>query len=58
MGSAKMGCLEGAVSIKSRLPVRQDKRGGGTVWKMVTITKERRKKVDQKICYFTDGHCF
>lgn len=25
MGSAKMGCLEGAVSIKSRLPVRQDK---------------------------------
>lgn len=29
--SAKMGCLEGAVSIKSRLPVRQDKREVGTL---------------------------
>lgn len=29
LGSAKTGCSEGAVSIKSRLPVRQDKREVG-----------------------------
>lgn len=43
LGSAKMGCSEGGslhqVQIASK--ARQTG-GGGTVWKMVTITKEKK----------------
>lgn len=58
LGSAKMGCLEGTVSIKSRLPVRQDKRKWGHCLENSDNHKGKERKVDQKTCYFTDGHRF
>lgn len=57
LDSAKMGCSEGAVSIKSRLPVRQDKREVGTL-ENSDNHKGKERKADQNICYFTDGHHF
>lgn len=58
LGQCQNGVGKGA-SIKSRLPVRQDKREVGELsGLMERIHKGKRGREDQMVCSFTDGHLF